>query len=82
LGEAVVIANAMSANGRFPALWTVKKLPSAFVIRDVTGQSLVCVYYEEELDRRSATKQLTKDEAWLIVGNIASLPELLRPSTS
>jgi hypothetical protein len=36
---------------------------AAFTVKDNSGQNLTCVYYEEEPDRRSAAKPLTKDEA-------------------
>jgi hypothetical protein len=44
-------------------------------MRDHNGQQLAYVYFEDEPDRRSVAKLLTKDEARRIA-NIAKLPEL------
>jgi hypothetical protein len=68
----------MTDRGRFPPPWTVENHVESFVVRDATGQALAFVYWEDEPQRRMATKRLTRDEARRIAMNIAKLPNLLR----
>jgi hypothetical protein len=48
---------------RFPPPWIAEETDACFIVRDANGQALAYVYFEEELDRRSAAHLLTRDEA-------------------
>jgi hypothetical protein len=63
---------------RFPSPWSAEETDACFVVRDVNGQALAYVYYEQEPGRRAAAHLLTRDEARRIAANIAKLPELVQ----
>jgi hypothetical protein len=43
---------------QLPATFGVREHPECFIVCDANGQALAYVYFEEELDRRSATNLL------------------------
>jgi hypothetical protein len=51
---------------RFPPPWSVEETDACYIVRDVNGQALAYVYYEQEPGRRAAAHLLTRDEAWRI----------------
>jgi hypothetical protein len=55
---------------RFPPPWSIEETDACFIVRDANGQALAYVYFEGELDRRSAAHLLTRDEARRIAANI------------
>jgi hypothetical protein len=63
---------------RFPAPWTVEKIPGGFKVYDANGQSLAYVYSRENPNDAQIAGVLTEDEARWIASNIANLPMLLR----
>ncbi len=63
---------------RFPPPWTVDEADPeldrrCFIVRDADRQALAYVFFEGQLDRRSAAHLLTRDEARRIAANIAKL---------
>jgi hypothetical protein len=54
----------------------MKLSQDCFIVRDANGQALAYVYFEEESERRAATRLMTRDEARRIARQ--KLPEMIR----
>jgi hypothetical protein len=63
-----------------PPPWSIEEFAACFIVRDGNKQALAYVYFENEAGRRSTTKLLTRDEAFLIAVNIAKLGRSLEGS--
>jgi hypothetical protein len=61
---------------RFPPPWSIEERTESFIVMDASGQSLANVYFEDEPQRQMSTKQLSREEAFLIAVNIAKLPSV------
>jgi hypothetical protein len=53
---------------RFPAPWTVEKIPGGLKVVDANGQSLAYVYSRENANDAHIANVLTEDEARRIAG--------------
>ena len=63
---------------RFPAPWTVEKIPGGFKVYEANGQSLAYVYSRDNPNDAEIAGVLTEDEARHMASNIAKLPQVLK----
>jgi hypothetical protein len=55
---------------RFPPPWSVEELDACFVVTDSTRQKLAYIHFEDDPERRSVAKLLSRDEALRIAGQL------------
>jgi hypothetical protein len=60
---------------RFPPPWSLEELDSCFIVTDCTRQKLAYVHFEDDPERRSAAKLLSRDEALRIAGQLCQAAE-------
>jgi hypothetical protein len=63
---------------RFPPPWSIEESLEAFIVKDAGGQALAYLYFENEAQRQTSMKRVSRDEAFLIAVNIAKLPSVPR----
>ena len=54
----------------FPPPWSVQELNACFVVTDSSRQKLAYIYFEDDPQRRSAAKLLSRNEALRIAGQL------------
>jgi hypothetical protein len=62
----------------FTPPWSIDQSQACFIVRDADRQAIAYFYFENEADRRSIAKLLTRDEAFLLAVNFAKLPSVPR----
>lgn len=67
----------MDEQERLPVPWGVVEHRESFEVRDAGGQSLVFIYFEDELQRRTTTRRLSRDMARRLASQIAKLPKYI-----
>jgi hypothetical protein len=60
---------------RFGPPWSVEALASRFVVKDREGKELAYINYEDDPNKRSTLKLLSREEARRIAAAIAKLPD-------
>ena len=58
---------------RYPPPWSIDELEECFVVKDQNGQQLAYVYFEDDPQRGTTAKMLTKDEARRIATNVCPI---------
>ena len=61
---------------RFPPPWSLEELDSCFVVIDGSRQKLAYIHFEDNPERRSATKLLSRDEALGIASQLCQAAEI------
>jgi hypothetical protein len=67
----------MSPRRRYPPPWKIEEGSESYVVTDATGQRLAYIYFENEPQRRSIMKRISRDDAWQLARAITRIPALL-----
>jgi hypothetical protein len=62
---------------RFPPPWCVEELDRCFVVTDSTRQKLAHVHFEDNPERRSAARLLSRDQALLNFAKLLDLADVM-----
>lgn len=67
----------MSPRRRYPPPWKIEEGGESYIVTDATGQRLAFIYFEDEPQRQSMMKRISKDDAWQLARAITRIPALL-----
>jgi hypothetical protein len=62
---------------RYPPPWKIEEGGESYIVTDATGQRLAFIYFEDEPQRQSMMKRISKDDAWQLARAITRIPALL-----
>jgi hypothetical protein len=57
---------------RFPPPWSIEERQESFIVKDANGQQLAYLYFEDEPQRQTPMRRLSRDQVRWIAANIAS----------
>lgn len=67
----------MSKPRRYPPPWKVEEASESYIVTDARGQRLAFIYFEDEPQRQSVLKRISRDDAWQLARAITRIPALL-----
>jgi hypothetical protein len=68
----------MTQRRRYPPPWKIEEGSESYIVTDVNGQRLAVVYFENEPQRQSIMKRISRDDAWQLARAITRIPALLQ----
>jgi hypothetical protein len=67
----------MSPRRRYPPPWKIEEGAESYIVTDASGQRLAFIYFENEPQRQSIMKRISRDDAWQLARAITRIPALL-----
>ena len=54
----------MSPRRRYPPPWKIEEGAESYIVTDASGQRLAFIYFENEPQRQTIMKRISRDDAW------------------
>jgi hypothetical protein len=68
----------MATRRRYPPPWKIEEATESYIVTDARGQRLAFIYFEDEPQRQSVMKRISRDDAWQLARAITRIPALLQ----